>query len=201
VEKSIKMWKIAKVGMPHGARWHRPAEELLVTGLRIGESLGLKTEDVSLDGRKLDVRRSIWHLQEQAPKTANAIRTVDVPKLFAEILSAYVSGTSGYLFKTHTGRPLGQRNVLRPLHTAGARGGFHVFRRFRTETLRRAAVPEPLIKAWLGHAKETVTDFYAGGLQKDEAWRREWCERAGLGFSVVTLLHANVVAIDVAKVA
>jgi hypothetical protein len=33
-----------------------------------------------------------------------------------------------------------------------------------------------------------VTDFYAMGLERDEAWRREWCERAGLGFSLVGLL-------------
>ena len=34
----------------------------------------------------------------------------------------------------------------------------------------------------LGHSKETVTDFYAGGLQNDLAWRQDWCERVGLGF-------------------
>ena len=60
---------------------------------------------------------SVWRLREQAPKTANAIRTVDVPQEFAEILSAYISGKNGYLFKTCVGRPLGQRNVLRVLHT------------------------------------------------------------------------------------
>jgi hypothetical protein len=63
-------------------------------------------------------------------------------------------------------------------------------------------VPEDLTKLWLGHAKQTVTDFYAAGLQKDEAWRREWCERAGLGFSVVGLLGLqNVVQIDSVKAA
>lgn len=39
-------------------------------------------------------------------------------------------------------------------------------------------------KLWLGHSKESVTDFYAGGLQNDLAWRHEWCERAGLGFGL-----------------
>ena len=46
-----------------------------------------------------------------------------------------------------------------------------------------------------------TTDFYAGGLQKDEAWRREWCERASLGFSVVSLVSQKVVEIESAKVA
>jgi hypothetical protein len=43
---------------------------------------------------------------------------------------------------------------------------------------------EDLIKLWLGHSKETVIDFYAGGLQSDLAWREVWCERVGLGFGL-----------------
>jgi len=45
-------------------------------------------------------------------------------------------------------------------------------------------VPEDLIKVWLGHSKESITDYYATGLEDDLVWRREWCERAGLGFSL-----------------
>ena len=29
-----------------------------------------------------------------------------------------------------------------------------------------------------------TSDFYAGGFQNDLAWRRDWCERAGLGFGL-----------------
>jgi len=95
---------------------------------------------------------------------------------------------SGYLFATSSGTPLGQRNVLRALHAIGKKIDLHSFRRFRTETLRRARVPKDLTTLWLGHSKKTVTDFYASGLQKDNAWRREWCDRVGLDFSLVRLL-------------
>jgi hypothetical protein len=61
------------------------------------------------------------------------------------------------------------------------------FRRFRMETLRRSRAPRDLTRLWLGHSKQSITDFY-GGLERDEAWRRECCERAGLGFSLVGLL-------------
>jgi hypothetical protein len=55
---------------------------------------------------------------------------------------------------------------------------------------------------WLGHSKKSITDFYASGLQKDAAWRREWCEKAGLGFSLLGLLGLqSVVRIDLEKVA
>jgi integrase len=158
------------------------------TGLRIGEALGLKTEDLSDDCSVLHVQRSIWRGQEQAPKTPSAVRVVDIAEPLAQILRTYVGGKAGYLFTVGNGRSLDQRNVLRALHATGKKVGLHAFRRFRTETLRRARVPEDLIKLWLGHSKQTVTDFYAMGLERDEAWRREWCERAGLGFHLVGLL-------------
>ena len=71
---------------------------------------------------------------------------IDIPESLAAMLREYVADKSGYLFATRKGnRPLAQRNVLRALHDAGVRVGFHAFRRFRTQTLRRARVPEDLI--------------------------------------------------------
>jgi integrase/recombinase XerD len=159
------------------------------SGLRVGEALALKTDNLSPDCRVIRVRSTLWNGQEQPPKTPNAVREVDVPELLAGHLRAHVGNKSGcYLFPTANGKPMCQRNVLRALHATGKKIGLHSFRRFRTETLRRARVPEDLIKLWLGHSKESVTDFYAGGLQNDLAWRQEWCERAGLGFSLDGLL-------------
>jgi integrase len=158
------------------------------SGLRIGEALALKLTDFSSDCRMLHVRRSIWQGREQAPKTPNAVRVIDIPEPLAQLLRELVAVKPGYLFAAKSGRPLQQRNVLRALHATGTKVGLHAFRRFRTETLRRARVPEDLTRLWLGHSKQSVTDFYAGGLEKDEAWRRDWCERAGVGFSLVGLL-------------
>jgi integrase len=170
------------------------------TGLRIGEALALKTTDLSSDCRVLFVRHSIWHGREQQPKTPSAIREVDIAEPLARLLREYANKT-GYLFATKSGCPLGQRNVLRSLYATGKKVGLHVFRRFRTETLRRARVPEDLTTQWLGHSKKTITDFYAGGLQKDEAWRREWCDKVGLGFPIGLHGLQNVVSIDSEKAA
>ena len=171
------------------------------TGLRIGEALGLKVTDLSPDCRVLYVRRSIWCGQEQLPKTANAIREVDIAESLAHLLQGHAAEKTGYLFATSTGRPMLQRNVLGWLHDTN-KVGFHAFRRFRTEVLRRARVPEDLIRLWLGHAKPTFTDLYADGLKNDSAWRQEWAGRAGLGFSMNGLLGLqNVVNIDAARVA
>lgn len=206
-----RKWNHNFIGMPILKReeQHRPTvteaelEEILATaskrygllfallagtGLRIGEALALRSIHFSPDCRVLQVRRSIWHGQEQAPKTPNAVRVVDITESLSQLLREYVTGKCGYLFAAKSGRPYQQRNVLRALHATGKKIGLHAFRRFRTETLRRARVPEDLTRLWLGHSKQTVTDFYATGLEKDEAWRRDWCERAGLGFSLVGLL-------------
>ena len=66
------------------------------TGLRIGEALGLKGSDLSPDCHTIHVQRSVWRGQEQSPKTANAVRFVDVPEELAVVLRAYVK--QGYLF-------------------------------------------------------------------------------------------------------
>jgi integrase len=170
------------------------------TGLRIGEALGLKASDLSPNRRMFYVRRSVWRGKEQDPKTPNAIRIVDVPETLARVLWEYSTGKSGYLFATATGRPLLARNVLRVLHGTGKRVGFHAFRRYRASVLRKAQVPEDLITLWLGHAR-TLTDRYATQLREDEQYRGEWCETAGLGFSVVPLFHNKVVSIAAANVA
>ena len=153
------------------------------TGLRTGEALAVRTEDFDPDRRVLHVRRSIWHRCEQAPKTPNAIRLVDIPERLAQVVRRYMAGKDGYLFTTRAGRLLDQRNSLKALHGAGNRGGFHAFRRFRFAVLRRAGVPENLIKLWLGHS-QNLMDLYAAQLRYDVAYRREWCEKAGLGFEL-----------------
>jgi len=171
------------------------------TGLRIGEALALKAADLSPDRRTLNVRRSVWQGREQEPKTPSAVRAVDIPEQLAGVLRERVAGRPGYVFAARSGRPLSPRNVLRAFHAAGAECGFHALRRFRTETLRRARVPEDLVRFWLGHAARSVTDAYADGLRDDEAWRREWCERAGLGFQLGYNGLQNVAQIESVKVA
>jgi integrase len=168
------------------------------TGLRIGEALGLKFSDLSPDCRVLNVRRSVWRGREQAPKTQNAIRVVDVPEALARVLRTQRG--DNYLFAASNGNPLSARNVLRVSHSTGKRVGFHAFRRYRAAVLRKARVPEDLITLWLGHAR-TLTDLYATQLREDEQYRGEWCERAGLGFPMVTLVTQNAASTLVAKVA
>jgi len=153
------------------------------TGLRIGEALGLRAQDFGPDCRTLSVQQSVWHCQPQEPKTLNAIRIIDLPEPLARIVREYIT-KPGYLFATRDGKPLSTGNVRKALKRAAGRAvGFHAFRRFRAAVLRKARVPEDIIKMWLGHARN-LTDVYAMQLREDVAFRQEWAARAGLGFDV-----------------
>ena len=59
-----------------------------------------------------------------------------------------------------------------------------VLRGAKSSEHMRHCVPQNPIGLWLGHAPRSVTDLYANGLQHDLAWRREWCDRVGRGFSI-----------------
>lgn len=147
------------------------------TGLRIGEGMALKPEDFSHECRVIHVTHAIWKGKDQPPKTSAAIRDIDIPEELAALLREYIAGVSPgrYLFATASGKPMSQRNVLRYLHS----------RRFRTSVLRKAKVPEDLLRLWLGHASKSVTDDYARQLREDLSFRQDWAEHAGLGFSIV----------------
>ncbi len=61
--------------------------------------------------------------------------------------------------------------------------GFHSFRRFWTTRRREIGCPEDIIRFWLGHAGEDITDRYSK-LAENVELRKEWALRAGLGFSL-----------------
>jgi hypothetical protein len=54
-----------------------------------------------------------------------------------------------------------------------------------------AARPENLIKLWMGHS-QNLMDLYAAQLRLDMAYRREWCDRAGLGFELGELGYKSL---------
>jgi hypothetical protein len=65
---------------------------------------------------------------------------------------------------------------------------------------RKAGVPDDLIKLWLGHSQNLI-DLYAAQLRYDETYRREWCEKAGLGFELGELGYKSMAPIRPSLVA
>jgi integrase len=169
------------------------------TGLRIGEALAIKldpySEDhttISSDCKTIYVRKSVRGTKEQDPKTDNAIRSVDICEALAVLLRDFARDrSSGFLFQSDSGQPLLQSNISRDSLSKLNVEGFHTFRRFRASQLRRFRIPWDLEKFWMGHANRDVTDKYAEQLKDDVEYRREWVEKAGLGFGLGPKVGTN----------
>jgi integrase len=125
------------------------------------------------------------------------MREVDlIPELAAMLRDHIGDRSAGFIFSTRRGGPVLQRNVLRVLHgiltgMGKPKLGFHAFRRFRVTHLRKNMVPEDLIKWWIGHAPQAVTDEYSN-LKHDVQFRKHVAERVGPGFTLERELYPVV---------
>jgi integrase len=161
------------------------------SGLRVGEALGLEVGNISKDFRTLYIRQSVWEGDTQKPKTASAIRDVDVCPGLAAMLKDFIAGrTTGFVFRNTKGKPLAQSNVLRrSLHPVLSlvgvpKAGFHSFRRFRATHLSKSRVPESLVKFWMGHSEANQTEEYVK-LFDEVDYRRQVADSIGIGFDLL----------------
>ena len=72
----------AAEGTDHCALWVLMA----TTGIRIGEALGLRWNDINLDARTLRVNRTLYRGGFSQPKTSSGRRTIKLSKLTTEVL-------------------------------------------------------------------------------------------------------------------
>ena len=89
----------------------------LLTGLRIGEILGIRVGDVDLTGRLLYVRRDVYrgHVQD-VPKTKHSERGIPLAAILVAAIQQWLEirpGGSDWLFPSKAGTPHHDRNLLR----------------------------------------------------------------------------------------
>ena len=158
---------------------------LLVTalGLRRGEALALRWEDVDLDRGHLHVRATLQRLdgalvRADMPKTKSSRRALPLPEVVVEALRAHRAAQlqerlasrawvdQALVFTTSIGTPLEPRNVLRSFHALCDRAEV---RRVRIHDLRHAAasflllqgVDMRVVMGTLGHSRlATTSDLY-----------------------------------------
>ena len=125
-------------------------------------------------------------------KTAAAKRIVDLDATLNDLIARYVDinriQPGHYLFQARSGHPMHKKTATERLAKHKIRG-FHAFRRYRISHLREIGVPEDIIRYWVGHAGQGITDRYSKLGQNVEP-RRDWARRAGLGFEVPELCTA-----------
>jgi integrase len=157
----------------------------LMCGLRRGEALALKWNDVDLDGQTVRVqgtlqRRPRVGLVIESPKTARARRTISLPALAVDAIRRHkreqaaerlAAGAhwqhQNFIFATPIGTPLDPRNVTRLFHGLCCRAGlgqrrFHALRHSAATLMLAEGVPLEVISETLGHAGYAITaDVYA----------------------------------------
>ena len=145
----------------------------LATGLRRGELLGLKWEDIDLEHGSLRVKRQIARIDGEiveAPlKTKNAYRTLPLAEDTVAVLQQQrnKTGSSPWVFPSPTGGPISPDSVLHMLHRVLKRAGlprvrFHDLRHTFATLALQNGVDIKTVSGMLGHFSAGFTlDTYA----------------------------------------
>ena len=145
----------------------------LATGLRRGELLGLKWEDIDLEHGDRPVRRQIARINGkvvEAPlETKNAYRTLPLAEDTISILNEQKKkvGSSPWVFPSATGGPISPDSVLHMLHRVLKRAGlpkvrFHDLRHTFATLALQNGVDIKTVSGMLGHFSAGFTlDTYA----------------------------------------
>ena len=145
----------------------------LATGLRRGELLGLKWEDIDLENGSLRVKRQIarigGEIVEAPLKTKNAYRTLPLADDTIQVLKQQKKkvGSSPWVFPSPTGGPISPDSVLHMLHRVLKRAGlpmvrFHDLRHTFATLALQNGVDIKTVSGMLGHFSAGFTlDTYA----------------------------------------
>ena len=155
----------------------------LATGLRRGELLGLKWDDINLDIGVIQVKRQVARIDGEvveAPlKTKNSYRTLSIGADAIEILREQRSKVADeYVFPSPNGGPISRDSVLHMLHRVLERAGlpkirFHDLRHTFSTLALQNGVDIKTVSGMLGHYSAGFTldtyDHVTTAAQKEAA--------------------------------
>jgi integrase len=186
--REMRTWTAEQVrrflaGLEGGDRYRAPLHLLATTGMRRGEALGLKWDDLDLDHYELVVRRTLGNVDYEItvgePKTFAGRRTVALDAATVAVLrehralqlrerlaagSAYTD--DGWVFTMADGRPMHPNAFYRVFLRRVAASGLPTIRlhdlRHTWATLAlRAGVHPKIVQERIGHASIAITlDLY-----------------------------------------
>jgi integrase len=156
---------------------------MLTTGIRRGEALGLRWEDLDLDGATARIRRALKReggmLVAGEPKTSRSRRVVSLPGPVVDVLCVHLerqrtagaamgqrSDGGAFVFTTALGTPVDPRNLYREFEAVcrAARIGHwhpHELRHSAASLMLAQGVPLQVVADVLGHASIRMTaDVY-----------------------------------------
>jgi integrase len=148
---------------------------LLGCGLRRGEALALKLDDIDLDKGEIQVRKTLQHLHGIGfvvgePKSERSRRTVAIPDYAKEVLSQHLANReveSDYVFCTSNGTPFIPRHIVRHFKAQLKKAGLpkniriHDLRHTFVSYLLAQNTPPKDVQEIVGHASfSTTMDIY-----------------------------------------
>ena len=135
---------------------------LAVTGLRVGEAIGVKWSD--FDSDVLTVSRTIYEGKAQSRKTEKSNRRL--PITTALLARVRKLGGNEYVFRSRTGTPVNPGNALKRYIRPVAEelgielDGWHAFRRTVATALLRSGESAKLVSDILGNSVEILLKSY-----------------------------------------
>ena len=151
----------------------------LAVGLRKGEALGLRWDDIDLETGTIAVRHSLQRIDKKLqlvePKSARSRRTLALPSVLQTALRAHRARQleerlragstwqeTGFVFTTPIGMPLDGANVSRAFHRALEAAGlprqrFHDLRHAAASLMLAQGVPARVVMEALGHSQISLT--------------------------------------------
>ena len=136
------------------------------TGLRIGELLALRWQDIDLQKGLLSVNQTVYEGHFDEPKTKRSKRRIPLGPKCVEILAALKRAEatpSTLVFSARNGSPLSRRNLLnrqlkpaaKTLKLTGV--NWHWFRHAHATLLDSTGAPIGTTQALLGHSSSEIT--------------------------------------------
>lgn len=174
-EKEIEVFTKEEIDILLDAKQYKQIKKDIIilgyhTGMRIGEILTLKWEDINFNEGFLTVKRTLSGYKDNVPeitepKTKKSKRRIDIDNVTLEMLKSRYNKCDEYVFSKKDGSVYSRQviNISRMCKSVGIETrSFHALRHTHATVLLAAGVHPKIVQERLGHAKiSTTLDTYS----------------------------------------